>query len=72
MKRNFSLYCVCQGCAARLKIELVTEPIRTGAMWTVDCPICGTSKMIPDEPVRISYSKDDGWIESIPHTSHFG
>jgi hypothetical protein len=55
-----------------LKIEFITEPVRTGSMWTVDCPVCGTSKMIPDEPVRIFYQKDGGWIESIPHTNYFG
>ena len=70
MKRNVSFQCVCQGCNARLKIEFITEPIRTGAMWTVDCPVCGTSKMIPDEPVRIYYQKDGGWVESPPHTSY--
>ena len=54
-----------------LKIEFITEPTRTGAMWTVDCPACGTSKMIPNEPLRIYYRKDDQWIESVPRTSYF-
>jgi len=40
-------------------------------MWTVDCPVCGTSKMVPDEPVRIYYQKEGAWIDSVPHTSHF-
>ena len=70
MKRNVLFQCVCQGCNARLKIEFITEPMRTGAMSTVDCPVCGTSKMIPDEPVRIYYEKDGGWVESQPHTSY--
>jgi hypothetical protein len=39
-------------------------------MWTVDCPVCGTSKMVPDEPVRISYQKDGNWIDSQPHTRY--
>jgi hypothetical protein len=72
VKRSVLINCVCPGCNARLRIEFITEPVRTGAMWTVDCPVCGTSKMIPDEPVRIAYAKGDQWIESQPHTSHFG
>jgi len=71
LKRNVLVPCRCQGCAAKLKIEFVTEPVRTGAMWTVDCPVCGTSKMIPDEPVKIFYEKDGSWIESRPKTQHF-
>jgi hypothetical protein len=53
-----------------LKIEFITEPMRTGAMWTVDCPVCGTSKMVPDEPVRIAHQNGNGWVESVPHTSY--
>src|SRR6266566_2932661 len=64
--------CSCQGCNARLKIEFVSEPVRTGAMWTVDCPVCGTSKMIPDDPVKIYYQKDGNWIETRPKSQHFG
>ena len=45
--------------------------MRTGAMYTVDCPVCGTSKMIPDEPARIYYEKDGNWIECAPKTQHF-
>ena len=45
--------------------------MRTGAMSTVDCPACGTSKMIPGEPVRIYYEKDGRWVESAPHTEYF-
>ena len=71
MKRNVSFPCVCQGCNARLKIEFITEPMRTGAMSTVDCPACGTSKMIPGEPVRIYYEKGGAWVESAPHTEYF-
>jgi len=70
VQRNFISHCVCQGCNARLKIEFITEPMRTGAMWTVDCPVCGTSKMVPDEPVRVYREKDGGWMESEPHTRY--
>ena len=71
MKRNFLFQCTCPGCNARLKIEFITEPMRTGAMFTVDCPQCGTSKMIPDEPVKIYYEKDGKWVECAPKTQHF-
>jgi len=71
LKRSFLFPCICQGCNARLKIELMSEPMRTGAMCTVDCPVCGTSKMIPDEPVKIFYEKDGQWIEAAPRTQHF-
>ena len=70
MKHNVFVQSICQGCNSRLKIEFVTEPARTGAMWTVDCPVCGTSKMVTDEPVRIAYMKDGNWIESQPHTHY--
>jgi hypothetical protein len=72
VKRNVSFQSVCPGCNSQLKIEFLTEPTQTGAMWTVDCPVCGTSKMIPSEPVRIYHQKDGAWLESVPHTSHFG
>ncbi|PYS33751.1 MAG: hypothetical protein DMG14_31090 [Acidobacteria bacterium] len=72
MKRNVLFQCVCQGCNAQLRIEFITEPVRTGAMWTVDCPVCGTSKIVPNDPVRIYHQKQGDWIESLPHTSHFG
>jgi hypothetical protein len=72
MKRNFALPFVCPGCNTSLRVELVTEPTTTGAMWTVDCPVCGMSKMIPDEPVKIYYLKEGRWLESAAHTSHFG
>src|SRR5262245_39436204 len=72
LKRNVLFQCICQGCNARLKIEFVSEPVRTGAMWTVDCPVCGTSKMIPDEPVKIFYEKDGSWLEAKPKSQHFG
>ena len=71
MKRNVSFPATCAGCNTRLKIEFITEPIRTGAMYTVDCPVCGTSKMVPDEPVKIYYQKDGNWVESKPKTQHF-
>jgi len=71
VKRNVLFPFICQGCNTKLKVEFITEPSRTGAGGTVDCPVCGTSKMIPDEPVRISYEKDGAWIESAPHTSYF-
>ena len=70
VKRNVLFQCVCQGCNAPLKIEFIAEPTRTGAMWTVDCPVCGTSKMIPSEPVRIFHEKEGGWIESVPRTNY--
>jgi hypothetical protein len=70
LKRNVFFHTVCPGCNSRLKIEFVTEPVRTGAMWTVDCPACGTSKMVPDEPVGIAYQKDGNWIDSQPHTRY--
>ena len=72
MKRNVSFPSTCPGCTTRLKIEFITEPIRTGAMHTVDCPVCGTSKLVPDEPVKIYYQKDGNWVESKPKTQHFG
>jgi len=71
LKRNVLFQCSCQGCNARLKIEFISEPVRTGAMWTVDCPVCGTSKMIPDDPVKIYYQKDGEWIEARPKSQHF-
>ena len=70
MKRNVIFNSICRGCNARLKIEFVTEPVRTGAMWTVDCPVCGTSKMVVDEPVGIAYEKNGSWVESKPHTRY--
>jgi len=72
VKRNVSFPSTCPGCNTRLKIEFITEPIRTGAMHTVDCPVCGTSKLVPDEPVKIYYQKDGNWVESKPKTQHFG
>jgi hypothetical protein len=39
-------------------------------MSTVDCPLCGTSKMIPDVADRIFYLKDGSWIEAKPHSFH--
>lgn len=71
MKRNVLFQCGCPGCNARLKIEFVSEPMRTGAMSTVDCPVCGMSKMIPSEPFRIYYQKDGNWIEAAPKSQHF-
>jgi len=70
LKRNFPYTCTCAGCSGRLKIEFLSEPIRTGSMWTVDCPACGMSKMVPDEPVRIFLLKDASWIEFTPKTQH--
>ncbi len=57
----------CQGCKTRIRIEYVAEPTRTGAMSTVDCPVCGTNKMIPDVAQRLFYKKDGQWIETKPH-----
>lgn len=57
----------CQGCQTRIRIEYVSSPTRTGAMSTVDCPLCGTNKMIPDTAERIYHMKDNQWIESKPH-----
>jgi hypothetical protein len=71
LKRSVLFPCTCQGCNARLKIEIMREPMRTGAMCTVDCPVCGASKMIPDEPVKIFYEKDGSWIETVPKSQHF-
>ena len=64
--------CVCAGCNTRLKIEFTSEPARTGAMSTVDCPICGTSKMVPDTPVRIAFFKDKSWVDRTPKNQHAG
>jgi hypothetical protein len=72
VRRNVALPSVCPACSSHLRIEFITEPVKTGAMWTVDCPVCGTSKMIPSEPVKVYYQKNGEWIESLPHTSHFG
>ena len=60
----------CQGCKTRIRIEDIAEPHRTGAMSTVDCPICGTSKMIPDVADRLQYKKDGNWIEAKPRAFH--
>jgi hypothetical protein len=60
----------CQGCKTRIRIEYTAEPHRTGAMATVDCPVCGTNKMIPDVAERIFYRKDGNWIESRPRAFH--
>ena len=60
----------CPGCKTRLRIEYTSEPRRTGAMSTVDCPVCGASKMIPDVAERIFMRKDGVWIESTPHSYH--
>jgi hypothetical protein len=70
VRRNVIYPCSCAGCNARLKIEFVSEPMRTGAMWTVDCPACGTSKMVPNEPIKVFYLKEKGWIESAAKTQH--
>jgi len=70
LKRNVFFHSICQGCNARLRIEFITEPHSTGAMWTVDCPVCGTSKMVPDEPVTIAHEKDGNWVVGIPHTRY--
>ena len=70
MKRTYTASSSCPGCNARLKIEFITEPVRTGSMWTVDCPACGTSKMVTDEPVKVAYFKDGNWIESPPHNDY--
>jgi len=59
----------CQGCKTRIRIEYTAQPTRTGAMSTVDCPICGTSKMIPDTAERLFYRKDGQWTESRPRSS---
>ena len=71
LKRNVRFQCACPGCNTRMKIEFVTEPMRTGAMWTVDCPVCGVSKMIPSEPLRMFHQKDGDWIETPPKSQHF-
>jgi hypothetical protein len=39
-------------------------------MSTVDCPICGASKMKPDIAERHFYRKDGKWIESRPRGFH--
>ena len=59
----------CQGCKTRIRIEYTAQPNRTGAMSTVDCPICGTNKMIPDVAERIFYRKDGHWTEATPRAS---
>ncbi len=57
----------CRGCTTRIRIEYFAEPTRTGAMSTVDCPVCGMNKMIPDVAERLLYMKDGQWIETRPH-----
>jgi len=61
----------CQGCDTRIRIEYHAQPTRSGAMGTVDCPICGTNKMIPDVAERIFYRKDGQWNETTPR-AYFG
>ena len=70
LKKKTEMAWDCQGCKTRLRIEYTSEPHRTGAMSTVDCPICGTSKMIPDVAERIQYKKDGNWIEATPRAFH--
>jgi len=60
----------CPSCKTRIRIEYVYQPTRTGAMSTVDCPLCGANKMVPDVPERIFYRKDGSWMETKPHTSY--
>jgi hypothetical protein len=67
LKQRAEMSWDCQGCKTRIRIEIVTDPTRTGAMSTVDCPICGTNKMIPDIADRIFFRKDGAWVESRPH-----
>ena len=62
----------CPGCKTRIRIEYTSQPTRTGAMSTVDCPICGASKMIPDNAERLFYRKDGSWIEARPRAFHAG
>jgi hypothetical protein len=70
LKKKTEMSWDCQGCKTRIRIEYTAEPRRTGAMGTVDCPICGTSKMIPDVADRLFYRKDGNWIESRPRAFH--
>lgn len=70
LKRNVVLNWNCQACNARLSVELISEPSRTGAMSTVDCPLCGASKMIPDTPTKVFYQKDGQWIEVKPRSQY--
>ena len=69
LKTRTELSWDCQGCKTRIRIEYSAQPTRTGAMSTVDCPICGTNKMIPDIAERIFYRKDGAWIETTPRAS---
>ena len=60
----------CAGCKTRIKIEIIYAPERSGAMSTVDCPICGNSKMIPDTATRLVYLKDGAWVEAKARSSY--
>ena len=70
LKKRTMMSWDCQGCRTKVRIEYIAEPQRSGAMSTVDCPLCGTSKMIPDVADRIFYLKDGSWIEAKPHPYH--
>ena len=70
LKKRTEMSWDCQGCKIRIRIEIVSEPHRTGAMSTVDCPLCGTNKMIPDNADRIFYRKEGAWIETTPRSFH--
>jgi hypothetical protein len=60
----------CPGCKTRIRIELEIAPSRSGAMTTIDCPVCGASKMIPDVADRIFHQKEGLWVETKPHSFH--
>ncbi len=70
LKTRTEMSWACQGCKTRIRIEYTAQPTRTGAMSTVDCPICGANKMIPDLAERIFYQKDGQWKEATPRASY--
>ena len=70
LKKKTEMFWDCQGCKTRIRIEYTAEPHRTGAMSTIDCPICGAVKMIPDVADSIFYRKDSEWVAARPHPFH--
>jgi hypothetical protein len=63
LERRVPMDWICQGCNARVRVVMITTPGTSGAMTTVDCPVCGASKMITDEALSLFYLKDGNWIE---------
>ncbi len=68
LDRSVPMEWICQGCKVKVRVVMLNAPVTSGAMSTVDCPVCGTSKMIPDQAQQLFYLKDGQWIEATVNT----